>query len=101
MQQIVDIPVSGGGLQDFRPGQGSSSSSHVPARGHEDADGPGEGFFAVFPNIKKVRSWVRTRSLVVAVSALPTFDVTVPQTVDQLVEAPSRVSLVEVFSAAR
>ena len=43
VQQIVDIPVSGGGLQDFRPGQSSSSSSHVPARVHEDADEPGEG----------------------------------------------------------
>ena len=31
--QIVDIPVSGGGLQGFRPGQGSSSS-HSPAGRH-------------------------------------------------------------------
>ena len=34
MEQIVDFPVFGGGLQDFRPGHGStasSSSSHVPA----------------------------------------------------------------------
>ena len=41
--QIVDIP--GGGLQDFRPGQISSSSSHVPAGVHEDADEPGQWFF--------------------------------------------------------
>ena len=43
VEQIVDIP--GGGLQDFRPGQSSSSSSHVPARVPEALDGPGEGFF--------------------------------------------------------
>ena len=35
MEQIVDSRVVGGGLQDFRPVQSSSSSSHVPARGHE------------------------------------------------------------------
>ena len=43
VEQIVDIPVSGGGLQDFRPGQSSSSSSHLPAGVHEDADEPGQG----------------------------------------------------------
>ena len=48
VEQIVDIPVSGGGLQDFRPGQGSSSSSHVPARVHEVLDQLGEGFFRAF-----------------------------------------------------
>ena len=37
--QIVDIPVSGGGLQGFRSGQGSSSS-HSPAGVHEDLDEP-------------------------------------------------------------
>ena len=42
VEQNVDIP--GGRLQEFRPGQSSSSSSHVPARVHEDADEPGEGF---------------------------------------------------------
>ena len=31
VEQIVDIPVSGGGLQVFRPGQSSSSSLHVPS----------------------------------------------------------------------
>ena len=35
--------------------------------------------------------------IVGAVPALPTFDVPVPQTVDQLVEVPTLVSLVEVF----
>ena len=33
VEQIVDIP--GGGLQYFRPGHNSSSSSHVPARAYE------------------------------------------------------------------
>ena len=54
-EQIVDIPVPGGGLQGFRPGQGSaasSSSSHSPACVHEDADEPGEGFFALFTVLK-------------------------------------------------
>ena len=61
-EQIVDFPVSHGGLQDFRPGQGSSSSSHVPARDQEGLDEPGEGSFRTFPqNKKKVRSRVRTR----------------------------------------
>ena len=59
VEQIVDFP--GGGLQNFRPGQSSSSSSHVPARVHEDANEPGVVFFALFPKIQKVRSRVRTR----------------------------------------
>ena len=60
VEQIVDIPS--GGLQDFRPGQSSSSSSHVPARACDALDAPGDGFFfALFPNIEKVRSRVRTR----------------------------------------
>ena len=50
-EQIVDSPVSRGGLQDFRPEHGSSSSSHVPARDQEGLDEPGEGFFKHFsPN---------------------------------------------------
>ena len=58
-EQIVDFLV-GGGLQDSRPGQSSSSSWH--ARDQEGLDEPGEGFFlAVCPNLKKVRSWVPTR----------------------------------------
>ena len=44
-EQIVDSHVFRGGLQDFRPGQGSSSSSHVPARDQEGLDESGEGFF--------------------------------------------------------
>ena len=55
MEQIVDFPVSRGGLQEFRPGQGPAASSSV-SPGHA-----GEGFFRTFPKIKKVRSGVRTR----------------------------------------
>ena len=51
VEQIVDFP--GGGVQDFRPGQSSSSSSHVPAGVHGSADGPGEGVFRTFSKIKK------------------------------------------------
>ena len=40
VEQIVDIPVSGGGLQDFRPGQ-------------EGLDEPCEGFFSHFSPEKK------------------------------------------------
>ena len=60
VEQIVDIP--GGGLH--RPGQGlPASSSHVPARVHDDADESGEKFFSHFsPSKKKVRSLLRTRS---------------------------------------
>ena len=47
VEPTVDIP--GGGLQDFRPGQSSSSSSHVPARAREALDELGDGFFALFP----------------------------------------------------
>ena len=53
MEQIVDFPVPVGGLQDFRPGQSSSSSSHVPAGVHEDLGEPGEGVFRTFPRGKK------------------------------------------------
>ena len=51
LEQIVDIP--GGGLQDFRPGQSLSSSSHFPAVFLFDADEPGEGFFRTSPQNKK------------------------------------------------
>ena len=48
VEHIVDFPVSGGGLQDLRPGQ-SSASSHSPAGFADDAF---QGrFFALFPNI--------------------------------------------------
>ena len=60
-EQNVHFAVSRGGIQDSRPGQGSSSSSHVPARDQEGLDEPGEGFFRTFHQNKKVRSWVRSR----------------------------------------
>ena len=70
VEQIVDIPVSGGSLRGFRPAA-SSSSSHSPAGVLEDADEPFEGFFRTsLPgpiNVRgsprrRVRSWVRTRA---------------------------------------
>ena len=36
-------------LLPVRQGQSSSYSLHLPAGFHEDLDGPGEGFFALFP----------------------------------------------------
>ena len=60
VEQIAVCRV-GEGLQDFLPGQSSSSSSHDPARGFETLDEPGHGFFALFPNFKKVRHNPRTR----------------------------------------
>ena len=58
VEQIAGFP--GGGLQDFLPGQSSSSSSHVPARAYDALDAPGEGGFSHFSPPKKVRSRVRT-----------------------------------------
>ena len=55
VEQIVDSRGFGGGLQDFRPGQSSSSSSHDPARVSEALDEPGEGFVRTFPQNKKKR----------------------------------------------
>ena len=52
VEQNVDFPV-GGGLQDFRSRQGSSSSSHVPARVSEALDEPGSGVFSTFHPISK------------------------------------------------
>ena len=55
-ERIVEqIAVSrvGEGLQDFLPGQSSSSSSHDPARCLETLDGPGYGFFRTFPHFQK------------------------------------------------
>ena len=46
------FPFRGGGLQGFRPGQGSSSS-HFPAGVHEDLDEPGVGGFRTFHQSKK------------------------------------------------
>ena len=47
VEQIVDSRVVGGGLQDFRPVQGSSASSSS-SREHA-----GEGFFRTFASQKK------------------------------------------------
>ena len=55
-ERIVEqIAVSrvGEGLQDFLPGQSSSSSSHDPARGFETLDEPGYGVFRTFPHFQK------------------------------------------------
>ena len=51
-QQIVDIPVRSAGLQGFRPGQVSTASASLP----RSADEAVEGFFALFHEVKKVRS---------------------------------------------
>ena len=54
VEQIIDIP--GGGLQGFRPGQGSPSSSsfHSPAGSDDDADEAWyRVFFALFTRLKK------------------------------------------------
>ena len=55
VEQIADLPVSGGAPQGYRPGQSSSSSSHFPAGVPEDADEPAPGVFRAFPRTKKVR----------------------------------------------
>ena len=58
MEQIVEIPVSrgfGGGLQDFRPGQGPTASSDFLAFSSVSPGHPGAGVFRTFPQNKKVR----------------------------------------------
>ena len=50
VEQIVDIP--GGGLQDFRPGQSSFSSSHFPAGFLVTQMNLGKGVFALSPQKK-------------------------------------------------
>ena len=50
VEQIVDNPALGGGLQDSRPGQSSASSYHHPA---DLADDAFELVFNTFPKIKK------------------------------------------------
>ena len=52
LDQNVDFPV-GGGLQDFLPGQSSSTSSSSPAGVHESADERGAGALRTFPCGKK------------------------------------------------
>ena len=63
VKQIVDIPVSVGGLQDFRPGQSSSSVAHSPAAWLNPEDEPFQGVFRTFSPEKKVQltpgTWVR------------------------------------------
>ena len=53
VEQIAVSRGFGEGLQDFPPGQSSSSSSHDPARIAASLDEPGEGVFRTFPQIKK------------------------------------------------
>ena len=53
MEQIGVSRGFGEGLQDFLPGQSSSSSSHDPARVAAALDELGEGVFRTFPQIKK------------------------------------------------
>ena len=53
VEQIAVSRGFGEGLQDFLPGQSSSSSSHDPARVSEALDEPGEGVFRTFPHIQK------------------------------------------------
>ena len=66
VEQIVDVP--GGGLQDFRPGLSSSSSSYFPAGVPEALDEPGQGFFffAFFTKIKNAKSGSRSSQRVPA-----------------------------------
>ena len=60
VEQSVDIPV-GRGLQDFRPGQSSSSVARSPAEWLITEDEANQGVFRTFPQIKKVRHNLRTR----------------------------------------
>ena len=54
VEQTVDIPTSGGGLADFRPGQSSSSVAHSPAAWLNPEDEPFQGGFShFFPGRKK------------------------------------------------
>ena len=53
VEQIAVSRGFGDGLQDFLPGQSSSSSSDDPARIVATLDEPGEGVFRTFPQIKK------------------------------------------------
>ena len=56
VEQIVEIPVSrgfGGGLQDFRPGQGPTASSDFLASSSVSPGHAAEGVFRTFPQNKK------------------------------------------------
>ena len=48
MEQTVDIPVSVGGLADFRPGQSSSSVAHSPAAWLNPEDEPFQRVFRTY-----------------------------------------------------
>ena len=48
VEQTVDIPVSVGGLADFRPGQSSSSVAHSPAAWLNPEDEPFQRVFRTF-----------------------------------------------------
>ena len=84
-EQLVDIPIHGGSLQGFRPGQGSqrtdeqiadiprggsSSSSHSPA-GVDDVDDAFQGVFQTFPRNKKSArvTWQVTAGVVMDTSS--------------------------------
>ena len=55
VEQTVDIPVSVGGLADFRPGQSSSSVAHSPVSWLNTEDEPFQGGFRTFsPEEKSV-----------------------------------------------
>ena len=53
MEQNVDIPVAGGGLQDFRPGQSSSSVARSPACWLNTEDEAFQGVFRTLHQNKK------------------------------------------------
>ena len=69
VEQIVAFP--GGGLQDFRPGQSSSSSSHFPADISQGLDEHGNGFFRTFPHNKKSAASASSPSQRVPASVSP------------------------------
>ena len=56
VEQIVDFPVAGGGLQEFRPGQSSSSVARSPAEWLTTEDEPFQGVFrTISPGEKSAR----------------------------------------------
>ena len=55
VKQTVDIPVSVGGLADFRPGQSSSSVAHSPVAWLNPEDEPVQRVFRTFSPEKKCK----------------------------------------------
>ena len=53
MEQNVDIPVAGGGLHGYFPGQSSSSVARSPADGLNTEDETFQVVFRTFPQNKK------------------------------------------------